>query len=158
MIKGSVKKHKYWIVKNICFIELQFKDGSVSAITKIDKEDSERVLNRRWSLEFGKGYVSSRLNGETIKLHNFILNKKPLDHINRNKLDNRKVNLRETTFSQNSHNRPLFKNNTSGIKGVNKIMGGNWKSSIRIRGKLYSKICATKKQAIIQRKEWEKLV
>lgn len=158
MIKGSVKKHKYWVRKNICFIELQFKDGSISAITKIDKEDLNRVLERRWSLEFSKGYVSSRLNGQTVKLHNFILNKKPLDHINQNKLDNRKSNLRETTFSQNSHNRPLFRNNTSGFKGVMKIVGNKWKASIRIRGKLYGKICTTKKQAIIQRKEWEKLI
>jgi hypothetical protein len=41
-----------------------------------------------------------------------------LDHINCNKLDNRIVNLREASKSQNSWNKTLFKNNTSGIKGV----------------------------------------
>lgn len=40
------------------------------------------------------------------------------DHINRNKLDNRKENLRAVDGSQNGINRGLNTNNTSGHKGV----------------------------------------
>ena len=40
------------------------------------------------------------------------------DHINRNKLDNRKKNLRTVTTQQNQRNTNLSKNNTSGYIGV----------------------------------------
>lgn len=42
-----------------------------------------------------------------------------IDHINGVKTDNRWVNLREATHSQNQCNIALQKNNTSGFKGVN---------------------------------------
>jgi len=162
MQKGRVKIHNHKFIGKICIIELQYRDKTISAYTIIDKEDAEKVLARRWSLEKEKGYVSSRLNGSTIKLHNFVFGKVGLDHINQNKLDNRKCNLRVCTTSENNHNRPLFKNNKSGIKGVCKYIDTNgavrYHSSIIIRGKVYQKNCSTKKQAIIQRKEWEKLL
>lgn len=40
------------------------------------------------------------------------------DHINRNRADNRFVNLREVTGSQNQHNSNKSLSNTSGFKGV----------------------------------------
>jgi hypothetical protein len=41
-----------------------------------------------------------------------------IDHINQNSLDNRRVNLRVCTNSQNMGNRPRTKGNASGYKGV----------------------------------------
>lgn len=41
-----------------------------------------------------------------------------IDHINLNGCDNRLVNLRECTLSQNQHNRIRNSNNTSGFKNV----------------------------------------
>jgi hypothetical protein len=40
------------------------------------------------------------------------------DHINRNKLDNRKCNLRIVNCSQNKMNIKLRSDNSSGVKGV----------------------------------------
>lgn len=41
-----------------------------------------------------------------------------IDHINGNKLDNRIVNLRNVTKSQNGHNRSAQRNSSSGIRGI----------------------------------------
>lgn len=41
-----------------------------------------------------------------------------IDHINRNRSDNRLCNLREATYTENNHNKSISKNNTSGCPGV----------------------------------------
>lgn len=52
-----------------------------------------------------------------------------VDHINRDKLDNRKLNLRITDNSGNQKNKGIQSNNTSGISGVTYIQtstGTGW--------------------------------
>jgi len=54
------------------------------------------------------------------------------DHINQNKLDNRKINLRVVSGMENGRNRGIPKHNTSGIKGVAWDKSRNkWMASIR---------------------------
>lgn len=56
-----------------------------------------------------------------ILMHRAIMNPpdgKLIDHINRNKLDNRRRNLRVVDQSVNTHNTDLWSTNTSGYKGV----------------------------------------
>lgn len=48
-----------------------------------------------------------------------------LDHINRNKRDNRIENLREVTSQQNACNRDSPKTSTYGVLGVSKNTGNN---------------------------------
>jgi hypothetical protein len=61
---------------------------------------------------------------------------KELDHINRVRNDNRISNLREVSSSENSRNRTLNKNNSSGYPGVrwNKQMA-RWVARINIKNK-----------------------
>jgi hypothetical protein len=59
-----------------------------------------------------------------------------VDHINGNGLDNRPVNLRLATKSQNTMNRTAPSHNTSGVKGVyfNKARS-KWQAQITVGGK-----------------------
>lgn len=55
-----------------------------------------------------------------------------VDHINRNKLDNRKANLRLVSRSHNMMNTDLRSTNTSGYKGVSwSQVAGKWEARIR---------------------------
>lgn len=90
----------------------------------VDDEDFEFLSQFNWQCD-SSGYavrdIGGRKNKKRTLMHS-LLNKTPkgfhTDHINRNKLDNRKVNLRTTTPSQNILNSKISKNNTSGYKGV----------------------------------------
>lgn len=88
----------------------------------IDKEDYEKVKPYCW-VRNTVGYFTSRINGKRVSLHRFVLDlsdkdKCVVDHINRDKADNRKQNLRLCTESENILNAKLNKNNKSGYKGV----------------------------------------
>ncbi|MDE1472140.1 HNH endonuclease [Eubacterium limosum] len=87
----------------------------------IDREDVPRVTQKYWRVH--KEYISTKAtDGSYEKLHNFLLNYTPgenmVDHINRNRMDCRKSNLRIVTPHQNSMNRSIGRNNTTGYVGV----------------------------------------
>lgn len=62
------------------------------------------------------------------------------DHINNNTTDDTDDNLRPVTATQNSYNKKLAKNNTSGYKGVLKARSSRdtWAAGIGCGGKYYS--------------------
>lgn len=59
-----------------------------------------------------------------------------IDHENQARADDRWVNLREATPSDNSQNRKLPSNNTSGCRGVIPQNGG-WIVRVTVRGKVH---------------------
>jgi hypothetical protein len=68
-----------------------------------------------------KGYVMVWEDSRHQPIHRVIMNAPKslqVDHINGNKLDNRKENLRLCTNGQNKHNMGVQKNNKTGYKGV----------------------------------------
>ena len=62
-----------------------------------------------------------------------------IDHINRNRSDNRWINLRSSSYSQNQHNSPKKPYNTSGLKGASwDKLCKKWRSQIKIKdSKMY---------------------
>jgi hypothetical protein len=56
--------------------------------------------------------------------------KDEIDHKNGNRADNRISNLREVTTAQRNQNQKLYKNNTTGFPGIEKV-GRKWRATAR---------------------------
>jgi hypothetical protein len=112
--------------------------------TIIDIEDIEKIKNIKWiyANTENNGYCEGKINKRFVRLHRFLMGIEneskeiQVDHINNNRLDNRKSNLRVCTNLQNSQNSPLSKNNTSGYIGVCwNPRNNNWMARIEVNKK-----------------------
>lgn len=86
----------------------------------IDISDIEELKQVYWYKQ-KDGYFRGKSNGKYILLHRFIMNcpeNMVVDHINHDKSDNRKCNLRIVTSHQNSMNSSARKTNISKRVGV----------------------------------------
>ena len=143
---------------NTAKVFLRNKDGAETSYALIDREDVTTVAPHIWHNEGSNGYAQS---SEGLKMHRLILGLKVgdfADHINRNRLDNRKSNLRTVTKLQNAWNRSTQKNNTSGTAGVSwNNNEKKWLAHIRVDGKqIRIGSYHDKDKAIAARKEAEK--
>lgn len=73
----------------------------------------------------GGGYIEITILGQLFKAHRLAwlymtgeFPKSQIDHINRDRADNRWSNLREATLQQNLKNKTCYKSNTTGCPGV----------------------------------------
>lgn len=97
----------------------------------------------------GKQYLQHRV---VFFLHNGYL-PRVVDHKDRDRLNNRPSNLRDSTYQKNAQNTGAHSDSVSGIKGVspvrkNGILNGSWVGKIRIGAKVYQKQFKKKSQAI----------
>lgn len=96
----------------------------------VDDEDFDLISKYRWVI-LKSGYAinstyirgSGRKNQKQLQIfmHKLIMNQQKgiiVDHINGNKLDNRKENLRIATKTQNNYNKTKTPNSSSIYKGV----------------------------------------
>ena len=99
--------------KGICFL--------------VDADDATAVSAHVWVVK-GRGYPTTTVKRKERYLHNYLLKNYEtglsVDHINQDKLDNRRCNLRLCALQQNSFNKSVQANNTSGVKGVFKNKEG----------------------------------
>jgi len=111
---------------------LENRSGQIVAFSEIDKGSLKLIKDFKWSLTTSPvGYVNARVNGGTKLLHAVIMNTPKgyvTDHIDHNKTDNRKQNLRIVTHSQNAMN-----SCTVGISWCKD--NNNWRSYITAGGK-----------------------
>lgn len=162
--KGAFKNNKY-----------DFKNEYVIGYTANGKEfyfdavDYETISNYCWHIN-GDGYVCAvqRGTGKNIKMHQLVMHmidktdrkNAVIDHINRNKVDNRKENLRICTNSFNQMNKGLRKDTSSGHIGVsfhkrmNKWVSYLYYNNQRVHYGQYD----TKEEAIKTRKQAEELI
>ena len=142
---GCLQKDK---VSGITLNKYEFTDeyviGHTSNTNKpfiFDINDFEKVSKYHW-YEETNGYIrsSGKRKEDKIFLHRLIMDFPEnmwIDHINHNTLDNRKLNLRIASTSQNTMNHIKGSNNTSGMSGVVWVKNRNkWKSQIKFNGQL----------------------
>ena len=102
----------------------------------VSPEDYNKVSGLTWGLS-RRGYIFNQKN--RIYLHRLILDAKPgeiCDHINGDRLDNRRENLRIVTKCQSNQNRGKW-SAKSLPKGVF-ARDGKYRALIRVNGKLKS--------------------
>jgi hypothetical protein len=142
-------QNKYWQEDNHMCIEVRGYGNE--AICKMDISDLNFFKQLGYSLYLDKkGYVRFGSNSKTFKerfgvssktLHRWLLAPKKditIDHINGDKADNRRSNLKEATNLENcKKRRHIYKHNTSGQKGVSwhKKMK-KWTANIRVNYEL----------------------
>lgn len=88
-------------------------------------EKAEGGCRKRCWKQNSLGYVQIKISGKLYHAHRLAwlyvygyMPEKEIDHINRIRDDNRIANLREATSQLNSLNTGIYKNNTSGSKGI----------------------------------------
>lgn len=104
-------------------------------VTLIDADDYERVIaagpwwphmSTRARTVYARHLIGRPGGPQTAQgLHTFLTGWPYIDHRNGNGLDNRRNNLRPATVAQNTANKRIYKNNTSGFKGV------SWRPDVR---------------------------
>lgn len=109
-----------------------------------DLDDYDKIKDICWNID-NRGYVVGSLKKrdcdkrpQSVRQHRLINEPSDwqvVDHINGCKNDNRKKNLRNVRQSDNTKNRSVPINNTSGHIGVSKRKDGKWSAYIGVNNK-----------------------
>lgn len=116
--------------------------GKRGGIALVSEEDYDMLNGYGWYESSGYAMCNSYKNNESSLMHRLIMKPKDnemVDHINNNKLDNRRENLRICSVTVNNLNRRKTKNASSQYKGVYFDKGRNkYVAQISNHGKTHS--------------------
>lgn len=107
----------------------------------INDFDSEYANKEAFTSVNSLGYIQGEILGKNYKAHRVAWAiyhghwPENIDHINGIKTDNRILNLREVSNSQNSKNMKRYSTNTSGVTGVRQIGNGSFQATICVNRK-----------------------
>lgn len=121
--------------------------GKGSFIT-VDEDDFLRMSNHKWYIR-KDGYVQTSIKGKTYFIHRMIMGTPKglyTDHLNHDKLDNRKSNLRICTHQENMNNKKTNKGSVSqiNINGSTYFIGSVKHNSVRYQTTTFD----TREQAV----------
>ena len=122
--------------------ELLHYDPNSGVFTWLEKRGNVNIGDIAGSIS-GRGYWYIQINYETHQAHrlawlyhNGAWPSDQIDHINRNRTDNRIENLRCVSCKENNRNKSKNKRNSSGINGVHWwAYRGRWRATIKHNGK-----------------------
>lgn len=128
-------KNKREIVRNsesLAIIQVFNKSNNTINNIVVDDEKWHDLSLYTWGIN-NNGYARTNINGKDCSMHAYIMKFDAkddilIDHINRNKLDNRVSNLRKSDHRINNHNKSN-ENSTSIYKGVS-LNNGKWRAAI----------------------------
>lgn len=105
----------------------------------VDIDDYPLVIGRSWNLL--KGYAVTNVTiaknrTRTTAMHQLLTGWAMTDHDNRNRLDNRRFNLRPASFEENAWNTAGWSRRVSRFKGVSRN-GSGWTARIYRSGVQY---------------------
>lgn len=126
--------HNVEYIKKENYYECLIKDKNITFY--IDLEDYEKVCKHNWYCS-DNGYIKSTFDNNGVYLHRVIMDMignddMVIDHKNHNKLDNRKINLRIASRTQNKMNSVLQKKKMIGIR---KSSDKTWRAEIYLNYK-----------------------
>ena len=123
-------------------VPLRARDGSVRAYALVDAADAEYVNRWRWFMNI-HGYAARHArdgqHDRTVLLHRELLglihgDRRCGDHIDRDRLNCRRSNLRIVTRAGNVQNKGSYQGSTSRFRGVCWDRG-KWVASLHVNGK-----------------------
>jgi hypothetical protein len=121
---------------------MEIQLGGRGGVALVSPEDYEMVKKYSWHESQGYATCTSYNNNESSLMHRLIMKPKDnemIDHINNNRLDNRRENLRICNVTVNNLNRKKTKNASSQYKGVYFDKKSNkYTTQISNNGKTYS--------------------
>jgi hypothetical protein len=131
-------------------IPLWGRAGVIQAHAIVDADTFERYSEFRWHLG-SRGYArrAETIDGKqtAVLLHREILgltrgDARMGDHINRNRLDNRRKNLRIVTRAENMQNQGSHTGSTSRFRGVYFVprtsrRREHWRATVRLNGRIH---------------------
>ncbi len=133
--------------------EILLNTGLISFIDNCDKDLSQfkwhvaKTHNPLYAMRTLHFWVNDKRRTKKLIMHRLIMSRvlnrdldrcEIVDHINGNTMDNRRSNLRLTTYFGNTTNSKRRKDNTSGYKGVIWSKQRNkWQARIKSKGHVY---------------------
>ena len=127
-------------------IPLHGQDGTVREHAIVDAADADWLNQWRWSWSHGYAVRGTFRGGvqRSIRMHRALLAEQlqggsfVVDHMNRNRLDNRRANLRVVPSSANSQNTVGRPDLTSRYRGVHFDRAtGRWRAEVRTGGRRF---------------------
>lgn len=126
-------------VSGCIWIPLRNRRREAVAFALIDEVDSHLAGLSWHRAQDGYAAHTPRRGAANLLMHRLVLEAPPgtrTDHINRNRLDNRRSNLRIVSHCENAWNCGITRNNKSGFKGVY-FADGKWRGQIMARGRQF---------------------
>ncbi|MBA3688468.1 MAG: HNH endonuclease [Chloroflexi bacterium] len=141
------------MIGSICEIPLYGKGGEVVGRTRVDPDDWFALARYRWN-RTAQGYAVSRMRtrfrrdgvrgkkvgpvAKPMLMHRLIAaapDKPKVDHINRDRLDNRRANLRAVDNGANSQNQTPQHDRSSKYRGVHYYKARQkWTAKVQVGG------------------------